>query len=373
MNSNHTASATGGDAGPKAEADRLCQEGYALLEERHFDVAMAKLVRARELDPDNAQVHYRLGLLYSDTDRPLDALACFDASIKLNGDDARPHNNRGSALQLLGRTADAEIAFRRAMAIIPDADIPYLNLGYLLEQAGRPDEAVAVYNAAIARGINVPLFQHNLAAMAGQVTDRAPDNWVVATFDNFAPTFDAHLHKLNYNAPELLAQRLRQVGSGPWDILDLGCGTGQCGAALAAHRRHMVGIDLSSRMLAQAKALGVYDDLANTEIHAWLREASPASFDVVSSADVFIYIGDLGQVFEGVARVLRPGGWFAFTTEECSDVPFQLLATGRYAQSLAYIRALAEPSFQVETAEAVTIRFDAGKPLPSRLYLLCRR
>jgi len=373
MNADRSAAQAGAAADDRAEADRLCQEGYALLEERHFDVAMDKLVRARTLDPDNAQVHYRLGLLFSDTDRPVEALACFDASIHINADDARPHNNRGSALQVMGRTAEAELAFRRALAIVPDAEIPYLNLGYLLEQAGRPDEAVTVYNAAIARGINVPLFQHNLAAMAGQVTARAPDNWVVATFDNFAPTFDAHLSKLKYNAPELLAQHLRKFGSGPWDILDLGCGTGQCGAALATQTRRLVGVDLSSRMLAQAKALGVYDELAQTEIHAWLRDASPASIDVVCSADVFIYIGDLGLVFDGVARVLRPGGWFAFTTEECAGMNFQLLPTGRYAQSFDYIRALAEPSFDLALAEAVTIRFDAGQPLPSRLYLLRRR
>ncbi|HMC89876.1 MAG TPA: tetratricopeptide repeat protein, partial [Gemmataceae bacterium] len=97
------------------QAARLCDEGYASLEAGRFEEAHALLVHARELAPGNPLIHYRLGLLFSDTGRPAEALRALDLSLRLQPDNARAHNNRGSALQLLGRTAEAEEAFQRSL------------------------------------------------------------------------------------------------------------------------------------------------------------------------------------------------------------------------------------------------------------------
>ncbi|TMG80351.1 MAG: hypothetical protein E6H78_18735, partial [Betaproteobacteria bacterium] len=65
------------------QAERLCDEGYALLEMRQFEEASVLLVRSRELAPLNALVHFRLALLFSDTGRLPDALAALDRCIEL--------------------------------------------------------------------------------------------------------------------------------------------------------------------------------------------------------------------------------------------------------------------------------------------------
>jgi predicted TPR repeat methyltransferase len=182
-----------------------------------------------------------------------------------------------------------------------------------------------------------------------------------------------HLRGLGYQVPRLLASALQAHGKGPWDIVDLGCGTGQCGTALASLKRRLVGVDLSPRMLAQARALGHYDELATAEVHAWLRHADAASFDVVCAADVLIYIGALEALLREVHRVLRSGGWFAFSTEDCEDRDYELLPTGRYAHSPAYIEALAGSSFAVETALPVVIRVESRAPIPGRIYVLQKR
>ena len=159
----------------------------------------------------------------------------------------------------------------------------------------------------------------------------------------------------------------------PLEILDLGCGTGLVGAALTRQKHRLIGVDLSQKMLAQAKARNVYETLHVGEVHAFLRNSDPARFDAVCAADVFIYIGALEELFAGVARVLRPGGWFAFSTEECAGIDYRLLPTGRYAQSENYIRRLAATAFTVVEANATTIRMETGSPLPGRLYLLQNR
>ena len=354
-------------------ADRLCAEGYALLEDRRFVEAQALLERARALAPNDPGVHYNLGLLFSDTGRADDALAAYEASLRLNPDDAKVQNNHGSALQVLGRLQEAGNSFRRALDLRPDLPLPYINLGKLLELQGNMQQALAVYDLAIARGLEPELFGQIRAAASGQSTQRSPDRWVITTFDNFAPTFDAHLSKLQYDVPRQLAALLTPRVFGPLAILDLGCGTGQVGAALAGHGHRLIGVDLSVKMLAQAKGRNVYEQLHVAEIHAWLSGAETKSFDAVCAADVFIYIGALEPVFRDVAQILRSGGWFLFSIEECSHVDFRLLSTGRYAQSESYIRRLAEPSFAVLAADSTAIRIESDAPLQGRIYMLQKR
>jgi predicted TPR repeat methyltransferase len=355
------------------EATRLCDEGYASLEAGRFEEAHALLVHARDLAPGNPLIHYRLGLLFSDTGRPAEALEALDTSLRLQPDNARAHNNRGSALQLLGRVAEAEQAFQRALDLSPELELPYINLGHLLEEQGKVRQATELYERAISRGLDPGLFSHYLAASSGEVTPRAPDRWVSATFDNFAPTFDAHLRSLAYNAPQMLAGLVRTHAGESLDVLDLGCGTGQCGLSLALQKRYLVGVDLSEKMLAQARAHGVYDELHLGEVHTWLRGATAARFDLAIAADVLIYIGALEDLFRETARNLRPGGWFVFSTEECESADYMLLPTGRYAQSEAYIRRLAKPAFAVVVSDPAIIRMESDKPLMGRLYLLQKR
>jgi predicted TPR repeat methyltransferase len=360
--------------GPSAsgEADLLCDEGYASLEAGRFERAHALLGRARMLAPGNPLIHYRLGLLFIDTGRLGEALDALDATLRLQPGNARAHNNRGSVLQRLGRLAEAEEAFRLAIKLDPDLVPPYLNIGKLLEQRGEAQEAVELYERAIARGLDAAMLGHNLAAASGQVTRRAPDRWVRSTSDDLAATFDAHLRGLGYGAPRQIAAMLHSRNAGALDILDLGCGTGQCGLHLANQKGHLVGVDLSEKMLVQARARGIYDELHVGEIHAWLCDAATARFDVVIAADVLVYIGALEELFREVARTLRTGGWFAFSTEEHESTDYTLLPTGRYAHSQSYVLGLARTAFAVIDAKPEVIRIESGKPLAGRLYLLQR-
>ena len=98
--------------------------------------------------------------------------------------------------------------------------------------------------------------------------------------------------------------------------------------------------------------------------------AEPRSFDLVIAADVFIYIGELDETFCHVGRLLRPGGWFAFSTEERGVDDYVLLPTGRYAQSQAYVRRLASHGFSITVEDTAVIRLEGGMPLMGRLYLL---
>ena len=59
-----------------------------------------------------------------------------------------------------------------------------------------------------------PKARHHLAACTGEnVPARAPDDYVETSFDQYADYFDSDLQRLEYRAPNLVAQALAQSGS----------------------------------------------------------------------------------------------------------------------------------------------------------------
>ena len=204
------------------------------------------------------------------------------------------------------------------------------------------------------------------ATPTGAKTQASPAQLVKATFDNFAPHSTSNCARSATGRQELASLLLPQLPQ-PFDMLDLGCGTGACGVAFGAQRARCVGVDISPKMLQRAKALGIYKELHDTEILEFLESSPAASYDVVIAADVFIYIGALEDVFRAVARVLRDEGWLAFSTEEEGDGDYVLRRTGRYAHAQGYIDRLCADAFEVNNAEPVVIRTEGERTPGSAL------
>ena len=351
--------------------------GDQLLDAGDFAGAERALRRALELRPGHAATHFKLANACKEQNKLAEAEQHYVAALALEPRYAEAHNNLGAALQLLGRVQAAQASYRRAIEVKPGLAQPYLNLGRLLQALGRADQALDCYRQALVQGLDPGVFQHLLDAGEGVSTAQAPPTYVRATFDGFAAQFDRHLiDTLDYHIPELLSGAVRALSPPePMDILDLGCGTGLCGERLRDLARRLVGVDLAPKMLEVARGRACYQELVNSEIGQFLPTQARASFDLVAAADVLIYIGDVSQVFSEVARVLRPGGLFAFSIEQPSQAcaSYRLEPSGRYAQSLAYVRELAQARNLVErSCQHLAIRKHGTQGLPGQLLLLQR-
>ncbi|HUB91789.1 MAG TPA: class I SAM-dependent methyltransferase [Dyella sp.] len=111
-------------------------------------------------------------------------------------------------------------------------------------------------------------------------------------------------------------QRLLPASLDGLRILDLGCGLGYFAReAVARGARSVLGVDLSQRMLDQARTLG--GDHAITYLRAALEEFVPgtAVFDLVVSSLALHYVADYRLLVKRVATALVPGGRFAFSVE----------------------------------------------------------
>jgi SAM-dependent methyltransferase len=99
-------------------------------------------------------------------------------------------------------------------------------------------------------------------------------------------------------------------------VLELGCGAAACSRWLAAQGADPVGMDLSAGMLRQARAGA---DRSRVRVPLVQADAlalpfRDAAFDIVCTAFGAIpFVADSAAVMREVARVLRPGGTFAFS------------------------------------------------------------
>ncbi len=100
------------------------------------------------------------------------------------------------------------------------------------------------------------------------------------------------------------------------EVLDVGCGTGIStrDAGSRAALGTATGIDLSARMVAEARRRSHHAGLANTRfIHgdAQVYPFDAAAFDVVISRFGAMFFGDPIAAFANIARAIRPGGRLA--------------------------------------------------------------
>lgn len=378
-----------------------------------FDEALADYRMAVSLQPLLAQAWHNQGLAYLTKGEPAPAAACFETELSINPDDAEAHYGFGNALLMLGRQEEAIAEYQKTIAIRPDSAWAYNNIGTALrrlekyaeaviyhrkavelgpagvellihlanalKEAGMDDEAIEVLSRIIELDPKHETAIHLLNALCGIDTDRPSAEYISGVFDAYAANYDHHLtRKLECKAPALLLGVLRrQSGIAALhklgNVLDLGCGTGLMGIELKPLADRLVGVDLSSRMIEQAAARALYDELIVADLCEFLARSPSETFDLISAADVLNYLGNLSPVFAEAHRVARPGGWVLFSVEHLheSGKDFSLSKSGRYMHAASYIRQLAAGvGFELLSDEKAELRKEKGQPVDGRLFLL---
>ncbi|MGQ0567499.1 MAG: methyltransferase domain-containing protein [Gemmobacter sp.] len=143
-------------------------------------------------------------------------------------------------------------------------------------------------------------------------------------------------------ALDLLAQ-VGPLPDGP--VIDLGCGDGGVGPALAARFGAVEGVDASPAMLARARAGGAYARLTEGDIAEWAPDAPPA---LIYSNAVLHWLGDHEVLFPRLAACLAPGGVLAVQMPAQHDAPSHALLReiaegmfpGRFALRAAPVHAM---------------------------------
>ncbi len=157
-----------GEAGPSSPVAPLVEErlaavrraptdprarlelGLAYIQAEEYDFAMAELIEAIQLDPDNkdslaARANYHLGTVLLAIDRAALAINAFHEALRLGWKDAAVYLALGQALTSQGKIDEAIAQYREALRLAPGAYEAHAGLGLAYEASGRVDEAVTQY------------------------------------------------------------------------------------------------------------------------------------------------------------------------------------------------------------------------------------
>ncbi|HET7121213.1 MAG TPA: class I SAM-dependent methyltransferase [Solirubrobacterales bacterium] len=143
----------------------------------------------------------------------------------------------------------------------------------------------------------------------------------IRVFDEVTDAYvDLSLMPSEHRLLQLLGERLHEM-----EMLDLGVGTGRTGYTFAPLVRRYVGLDASPRMLERARAL-LGDDENVELVEGNARDLTEVTepFDLV----LFSFNGldaldheDRLRTLKEVHRVLRPGGYFLFSSHSLGALP----------------------------------------------------
>ena len=147
----------------------------------------------------------------------------------------------------------------------------------------------------------------------------------------------AYIDSASHARGASLEQLVRRTAvQGEEAVLDVATGTGHNALSFAPHVRHVVGLDLTQGMLAEACALAHQRGARNVTFCQGDSEHLPFasnSFAVVTSRIAPHHFPDVAQAVREMARVCRPGGCVAIvdniTPEDaatCADInAFEIL------------------------------------------------
>jgi len=274
-----------------------------------------------------------------------------------------------------GDLAAAADLYAQATELAPGFASAWFALGEAREALGDRVGARAAFEKA---KDSDPQDRHGAALHLARLTGADPPTealhaYVRTLFDQYAPRFDRALTDLSYAAPALLRDAVTRHGTRFGAMLDLGCGTGLAGAAFRPHVDWLSGVDLSPKMVEEARRKGLYDKLAVGDIAQYLSEQDAGAFHLVVAADVFAYVGDVVAICAAAAGVLADGGLLAFTVETHDGEGAVVGPKMRYAHSESFIHnAIADADLSLVELTRASSRTENRVPVPG-LLVVARR
>lgn len=324
------------------DSRRWFEAGRTLASASRWHEAVAAFDSALALSPSNPAIGCELAVALANAGDYAASRDLLEELVARLPGDGPLYLQLGSVNFASGRLHDAIRCWSAAANILPSPADALENLAAAWRRLGDREAEAECWRRLAAVAPTHPVAAHMLGATGrAPAPERASDGYVQHLFDRFARDFDHVLARLSYRVPALARACFEERWPEPradLRVLDVGCGTGLCGAQIKPWTIVLDGVDLSPEMLAKARALGVYSSLATDEMCAYLS-ARPDAYDVIVAGDVLCYTGDLAAFARASRRALRPGGRVVFSVEATeSDLGFVLEPHGRYSHAQHAIR-----------------------------------
>ena len=123
-------------------------------------------------------------------------------------------------------------------------------------------------------------------------------------------------------------------------------------------------------MLELAKQKNVYDKLSQSDIVEYISN-KPLDFDYYIALDVFVYVGELTEIFQLIRSRNKKTGHLVFSTEHTELDGYHILKTGRYSHSKTYVENLCkEFGYKISHFSTTNLRKEKEHFLTGGVYVL---
>lgn len=347
--------------------------GVIALKEQQGQKAIHHFTEALLYDEDNIDARHNLAATFIHHDRYENALTHYAILLENAPFNQEYLYNAGVAEMALGQLEKAQLHFKTLLKKSPQHFATLMNLSAISARLNQHLEAKQFLQLAHRENPSDPSCTHMLNAIEGLTKSETCPEYAKNLFDNYALYYDTHLQQtLHYHLPQTMSQVIHQLipSYTSENTLDLGCGTGLSGVCLREISQQLTGVDLSEKMLSEARKKELYDTLIHAELVDFLKQ-STEQYDLIVSADVLPYVGDLKPLFSALSPRLKSQGFFIFNVEISNTPPYQLQQTARFSHHPTYIHALAEQHQLRVIHEKTTIsRQQAGEDLSVLLFVL---
>ena len=149
----------------------------------------------------------------------------------------------------------------------------------------------------------------------------------------------------------------------------MGCGTGLSGLAFKKYIDYLLGIDLSKNMIDVARNKEIYNELIVGDLNDIIKDQVKL-YDLIISTDVFIYLGNLDDLFKNIKKISNKDALFIFSTEFNTGDNYKLNFSGRYSHSHDYInKILKVNSFKLIGHKIGNLRKEKDKWIKGGFYI----
>ena len=159
------------------DADLHYRRGLVLEEMEDIGEALASFRAVLRHRPDHADAHYHAGLALARQKKLAEAVKAFRAVLRHHPDHADALRSLAEALQQQGQAAEAEAAYRDVLRLRPEEPSAHNALGIFLVKQGDPASALAYFQEARRLEPGRASWHHNLGAAladSGRVSEALP-------------------------------------------------------------------------------------------------------------------------------------------------------------------------------------------------------
>ncbi|MBP1466448.1 class I SAM-dependent methyltransferase [Candidatus Chloroploca sp. M-50] len=132
--------------------------------------------------------------------------------------------------------------------------------------------------------------------------------------DSYAADYDAQVRAYDCYIADLVFGLCYEFIRPGQNLLDVGTGSGLSAQPFAKAGLHVAGMDFSPAMLEICRAKGFFAALQRHDLTTTPWPYPAAHVDHLIACGVFHFIAELEFILAEAARLLKPGGLFAFTT-----------------------------------------------------------